>query len=179
MTINNKIEKSRFKNSMGVRFLKELFFETTSIDKTNVLYTLKNDNHEGYPSLYKIYMSYNDPTEYQFAIDNLADWEHWEKLTECNWFKEYISKWRREVEMREKSKALQRIIEESRSGSRESFNANKYLLEKKWLEKETSSRGRPSKEEIKSLAEKEMKESSSILQEQAERLGIKVSSFRN
>lgn len=167
-------DKPLFKNAMGTRFLRELFYETTNADKSNVVYTLKNEDHEGYPSLYRIYMTYEDPTEYTFAIDNLADWEHWERLLECSWFKEYVTKWRREAEIRQKSKALARVLEESRSGSKEALNANKYLLEKRWVEKDSPARGRPSKEEIKKEAEKELRDSHTSLHEQAERLGIKV-----
>lgn len=166
--------KPRFKNVMGFRFLKELFFETTSSDKTNVIYTLKADDHLGYPSFYKLYMSYEDPTEYQFAIDNLADWEHWEMLCECNWFKPYITKWRREAEIRHKSKALRRILEESRSGSKDSLAANKYLLEKRWIDKSTPSRGRPSNQEIKDQTVELLKQESSTLLQEAERLGVKI-----
>lgn len=171
------VDKTKMKNSMGTRFIRELFYETTGSDKTNVCYTLKNEDHEGYPSLYRIYMSYDDPTEYTFAIDNLCDWEHWERLLDAPWFKDYITKWRREAEIRQKSRALARVLEESRSGSREALNANKYLLEKRWIEKDSPSRGRPSKEEIKKEAERELRETSSTLHEQAERLGIKVKSF--
>jgi len=170
------IDKSKFKNSMGTRFLRELFFETTSSDKSNVLYTLKNEDHLGFLSLYRIYMSYEDPTEYSFAIDNLLDWEHWEQLTSCSWFKPYIQKWRKEAEIRQKSKALSRIMEEAESSSRDALNANKYLLEKKWIEKDTSpsARGRPSKEEIRQAASDALRSESSILRSDAERLGIKV-----
>lgn len=168
--MSNKI----FKNEMGTRFLKELFFEMTSADKSNVIYTLKNEDHNGYPSLYRIYMSYEDPTEYKFAIDNLADWEHWERLCECTWFKPYIDKWRREAEIRQKSRALSRVLEEAESGSRDALNANKYLLEKKWIEKPINQRGRPSKDEIRENAYDILKQEKYTIANEAERVGIKV-----
>lgn len=163
-----------FKNIMGTRFLKELFYETTGADKTNVVYTLKTEDHLNYPSLYKIYMSYDDPLEYQFALDNFDGWDHWEIICNTAWFKPYITKWRREAEIRQKSRALARVREEARSGSRDALNANKYLLEKRWIEKEPSTRGRPSKEEILKESELLLEKSNSKIVEDAARLGIKV-----
>lgn len=146
-------EKNRFKNDSGALLLKGIFFETQMADKSSVVYTLKDRDHEGFPSLYRLYMEANDPTEYKFATTCLDGWEHWERLSACNWFKPYIEAWRRELEVRMKSQALQRIMSEAKTNSRESFNANKYLLEKGWEPKDgQSKRGRPSKEEIKAEA---------------------------
>lgn len=160
-----------FKNKMGTKFLKELFYETTSADKSNVVYTLKNEDHLGFPSLYRLYMAYSDPTEYQFAIDNLADWDHWEQLTSCSWFKPYIQKWRREAEIKQKSYALSRVLETATSGSKDSLMANKYLLEKKWVEKDSHGRGRPTKDEILEAA-KDIATENSTIREDLLRLGV-------
>ena len=53
-----------------------------------------------------------------------------------------------------KSKALVRIRAEAKAATKESFNANKYVLEKGWEPKadQKNGRGRPSKEEIKKAA---------------------------
>lgn len=134
-----------------------MFYETTLVDKTSVVYTLKDWDHQVgdvlYPSLYLLYLKTNDPTEWRFATDHLDGWVHWEALLECNWFTPYVTRWRRELELRMKSHSLARIMAESKASSRDSFNANKYLLEKGWEPKEsTSKRGRPSKDEIKAEA---------------------------
>lgn len=137
---------------------KALFFETTLADKSTVLYTLKEKDHivDGvtYPSLHRLYLEVNDPTEYAFAVKYLDGWSHWETLCQCTWFKPYLKKWRTELELRMKSKALSRIMVESASASKNALAANRYLLEKGWepQEGQGSKRGRPTKEDIKQAA---------------------------
>lgn len=158
---------------MGYRYTKALFFEKTLADKSTCVYTLKDDDHtvdgKTYKSLYKLYMDTNDPTEWRFATTYLDGWEHWEILCECSWFKPYIERWRRELELRMKSEALARIMREGKTNSKESFQANKYLLEKGWEPKTTQKRGRPSKEEIAQEA-RTILESTSRIEEDFERL---------
>lgn len=157
---------------MNQRLLKGLFYEMTLSDKSSVVYTLKDKDHEGYPSLYRLYMETNDPTEWRFAQEHLDGWEHWEKLCEATWFKPIVARWRRELELRMKSQALSRIMSEAKTASKESFQANKYLLEKGWEPKDSQSRrGRPSKDEIAKAA-KEIATTNSRLEEDFERLQI-------
>jgi len=132
--------------------LKSLFYETTGADKSSVVYTLKDVDHEGFPSLYRLYMETMDPTEWNFANKYLESWTHWERLKECSWFKPIHERWIRELDLKIKSKALFRIMHEATTNSKESFQANKYLLEKGWEPKTTSGRGRPSKEEVNRAA---------------------------
>lgn len=164
-----------FYNAIGHFFLRELFFETTNADKTNVVYTLKKRDHTyngiTYKSLYLLYMQENDPTEYRFATKYLANWDHWLRLQECPWFKEHLESWRNELEVRMKSQALAKIMAESKAGGKEAFSASKYLLEKGWEPKNT--KGRPSKEDIKAAA-KDQLESLQRVTNDAERLGIKL-----
>jgi hypothetical protein len=141
-----------FRNEKNSRYTKGLFFEMTLPEsRSSAIYTLKDWDHEVdgvvYKSLYRLYMETNDPTEWKFATTHLDGWEHWEILCNCSWFKAYVSRWRRELELRMKSEALARIMRESKAGSRESFQASRYLLEKGWEPKD-SKRGRPSKDEI-------------------------------
>ena len=157
---------------MNQRLLKGLFYEMTLSDKSSVVYTLKDVDHEGYPSLYRLYMETNDPTEWRFAQECLDGWEHWEMLCATTWFKPYVERWRRELELRMKSEALSRIMRESKTGSKESFQANKYLLEKGWEPKDSQHRrGRPSKDEIAKAA-KEIATTDRRLEEDFERLQI-------
>jgi len=139
-----------------------MFFEMTPADKSQVLYTLKNQDHQGFLSLYRLYMETGDPTEYRFAIAYLDGWEHWKQLSECNWFKPFVEKWREELQLRLASEALNRIISEAQSDRRESFAANKYLLEKGWQPKGADKVGRPSKEAIKHQAERMVQDRSRI-----------------
>jgi len=139
---------------MGVRLTKSLFYELVESDKSSVVYTLKEEDHMGFPSLYRLYMESEDPTEYQFAVDHLDGWSHWKILQECTWFKPFLTRWREEKEVRMRSQALAKIIETSKGETRDSFQANKYLVEKGYLPKEDGEkRGRPSKEVLKRRAD--------------------------
>lgn len=167
----------QFKNASGAYLLRGLFYETTMADKSSVVYTLKDEDHEGYPSLKRLYMETDDPTEYFFATNHLGGVDHWDKLCECSWFKPYVSQWRREMELKHKALALLEIRAAAKNDThRDKFSANKYLLEKGW-EKDNSSRrkgaGRPSKQEIQEAANDIAQQSSQIM-EDYERLGIKM-----
>lgn len=154
---------SIFRIHTGQRKLRGLFFETTGADKTGVVYTLKDRDHEGYPSLYRLYMEANDPTEYTFAVACLDSWDHWEMLCACSWFKKYISRWRRELEVRAKAMALKNIQAVANSNSKEAYQANKFLVAGGWKDPDKRhGRGRPSKEEIAETAKAMAEERSAL-----------------
>lgn len=147
---------SKFKGDTGVLLTKSLFFET-SLDKSKVQYTLKDFDHTvngvTYPSLYLLYMKEGDPIEYSFAQKHLDSWSHWELLCNTTWFKPYVERWRKELELRTKSEALEKLTELAKGEGRDAAMANKYLLESGWKEKKTGpGRGRPSKEEVSNAA---------------------------
>ena len=138
-----------FRNPSGARYLKGLFYETLGSDKSTVVYTLKDHDHKGYVSLYRLYMEANDLTEYRFAMSHLDGWEHWEMLTECEWFKPVVARWRKELELRMRAEALASIIETSKASSNpNAYHANKYLLEGAWKLPGDKKAGRPTKEAI-------------------------------
>lgn len=141
---------SKFKNSSNTRYLKGLFYEQVNEDKTTVSYTLKDEDHKGFPSLYRLYMEVGDPTEYNFAVQYLDGWSHWEALTACTWFKPYVERWRRELEVKMASEALAAVRLAAKEG-KDTFAANKYLLDKGWKEK--PGKGRPNKQAIKDAAD--------------------------
>ena len=145
---------SKFHVPTGQLLYRGLFFETQGADKTTVVYTLKDRDHEGFPSLYRLYMEMDDPTEYDFAVTYLAGWDHWVKLCKCSWFKPYVKKWREELEVRTKARALRSIKDYAKSSGKEAYQANKFLVSNGWIEKKTHGRGRPSKDDIKSEAER-------------------------
>lgn len=143
---------NKFKNASGAYLTLNLFYET-SLDKTQVVYTLKERDHAGFPSLYLAYMSANDPTEYSFATTYLDGWTHWERLLKAGWFKGYVDAWRKELELRLRSEALIRIRASASSESKEAFQANKYLLNGQWKSRPEKRRaGAPSKQEIREAA---------------------------
>jgi hypothetical protein len=152
---------AKFKNEQNQYYYRGLFFETTLADKSTVVYTLKNEDHEGYPSLYRLYMETDDPTEYQFAIQHLGGWEHWQKLCKCSWFKEYIQSWRAELEVRTRSKALLALRDIAKDSTHKASAAvNRYLVDNGWKAvEEKKGRGRPSKDEVKKEADRIARES--------------------
>lgn len=142
---------------MGVRYTKQLFLETSyEIPKEDkaCVYTLKDQDHEGYPSLYRLYMACPDPTEWDFANTHLDGWAHWEQLCDTSWFRPYVDRWRKEKELKARSDALRKVREVATDHEHRSYyEANKYLLNSPWkLQEAKYSRGRPSKDEIKKAA---------------------------
>jgi hypothetical protein len=137
---------NKFKNSIGRRLLQALFFETTLADKSQVLFTLKEQDHEGYPSLYRLYMEASDPTEYQFAVSNLDGWSHWTELCAAKWFQPYVEAWRAELAVKLDSEAQARIraIAEDK-GNPNYYYANKHLLELNRKPADAKKRGRPNR----------------------------------
>lgn len=143
------IDKALFKNSNGNLILKSLFLETngTLEGRPKVVYTLRPQDHRGYPSLMKLYLEMGDPTEYQFANKHLFNWDHWQRLLDTTWFQPYILKWRKELEAKLKADALERILAKAKGEGKDSFQANKYLLEKTWTSPKKKV-GRPITEEV-------------------------------
>lgn len=147
-----------FKNPSGQLYTRRLFYElaTDVNDRSMTIYTLKDDDHlaqdgETYLSLYARYLDLADPTEFIFANTYFASYEHWRMICETEWFKAHVERYRRELELKLKSKYLvqvQRVAEDPQH--KNSFEALKYLLSTGWKEKakDKPTRGRPSKNEI-------------------------------
>lgn len=141
-----------FKADNGNWLTRGLFYETTLADKSTVVYTLKERDHEGYPSLYRLYMEASDPTEYTFATTHMGSWSHWEYLLGNKWFSEYISAWRKELEIKIRSTALASIIAAGKHpDTKVAFAANRYVLSGDWTPTK-SKRGAPTKAEIANAA---------------------------
>lgn len=156
---------SKFRDEWGRLLYSKLFYErTVPATRGKVLYTLKDQDHEGYQSLYLRYLDSNDPTEYAFATEYFESYEHWLTLTGQAWFKPFLERFRLDLETRIRSKALKAIIVESKSGSKNAFVANKYLLEKGWVEKKGNTKGAPSKLDIANAA-KDIAESAKSTEE--------------
>lgn len=139
-----------FRNATNGLYTVALFYEMVNADKSTVSYTLKNHDHEGFPSLKRLYMEAEDTTEYDFAVAHLDGWEHWQKLLQCSWFQPYIESWRKELELKLKARAYKNLMKEAGNTlSKNQFLANKYVIESydKLASREVK-RGRPSKAEV-------------------------------
>lgn len=148
---------NRFRNPVtNGRYTKALFLEESYSDKTSVLYTLKDEDHNGYISLYKRYMEMADPYEIHFAEAYFDGWEHWQMVCSASWFKPFIERWRKELHLHMKAAALATIKDlAADKSSKACFAANKLLLDGGWLTDSSKTKaGRPSKDSIKAEAEK-------------------------
>lgn len=138
----------------NVRYTKALFLEESYSDKSHVLYTLKDSDHEGYKSLYLCYIYSSDPTEINFANEYFEGWEHWQMIANASWFKPFIARWREELELRMRASALSRIQQVAEDATdKNSFAANRYILSGDWSPKQKGGVGRTTKEAIKQKAE--------------------------
>ena len=134
------------------------------------LYTLYEEDIERdgvtYPSLKKIYMSYDHipGAEWEFANEHLGGWEHWEILATSSMkqIKAAIASWRKEMEIKHKAMAIKSMIKSAKEDGAKGLSAAKYLADKGYL----SQRGRPSKEEV----ERERKLAANISSEMEEDL---------
>lgn len=140
------IDKSKLIDTMGRPLTQSLFLECGY----NVQYAVFtfNDNdktYDGriYPSLKKLYLECEDPTEYQFARKHLLGWNHWKRLNENKMLREEFDEWREELEVAMRSDAVQAIRDMTADGS--NFQAAKWLADRGW---DKRGAGRPSKAEI-------------------------------
>lgn len=160
---------SKYKDSMG-RFRTFSLFKEVNMytDNYEAVWTLHDEDKEGYPSLKKIYMRYRDPTEYKFAMDTFGSYQHWEKLCKAAFFKDTVAKWRDELSLAIKSDAIDTLITQSKSPK--GITAAKWLAEGGWTTGD-SKRGRPSKEEI----QRELKTRANLqvkIKDYAQRVGL-------
>lgn len=120
-----------------------------------------------YPSLQKIYLSYNDPTEYQFAIDVFGSWRAWKRISGSAKIAEHVNRWREEAEIRMRSEAIRALHEVATNEGPRGVGAAKYVAERGWEKRA----GRPSNEEVE--RQKRIHAGiSKALDEDAERIGI-------
>lgn len=179
-----KYEYSDLKDKMGRLRTQSLFWEYSYLhkdkeaeDNLDPLFSLKDYDivKDGitYPSLKKIYMSYDHVPgyEYEFAIDVFNSWDHWVKLTDTTTplLREEFKSWRTELEIKIKAKAIKAIMNASLDSDAKGVTAARYLADKGYA----PTRGRPSKEEV----EREKKIAAGVnkdLEADMERLGLTV-----
>lgn len=146
-------EPTEFKDSQNRYLTKGMFIEYSP----SGIFTLGREDKGDIPSLFRLYMEMEDLTEYEFANAYFEDWDHWVKVSNSFFVRNHVAKWRTELEMALKAKALRKIKELSQSRDKGSFEAQKYILSKGWIDKEIEKnrRGRPSKQEVLRAAAEE------------------------
>lgn len=140
------MDKSKLRDSRGRPLTQSLFLEV-GYNTEFAVYTLKDDDHEYegniYPSLKKLYLAHEDPTEYDFACTYLLGWQHWQRIVRNRVFSKTIEEWREELELKVRSQAVREIL--IQSASDKGFQAAKWIADKGW-DKRTA--GRPSNADI-------------------------------
>lgn len=137
------VEKEKLQDTMGRPLTQSLFLELQYSEYA--VYTLKEDDYEYkgkiYPSLKKLYLKEEDPTEYAFATKYLLGWQHWKRLCENKAIAKHIEEWREELELKLRCQAIRDMqnLCASESGN---YSAAKFLADRGW---EKRGAGRPSK----------------------------------
>lgn len=139
------MDSKKLLDSMGRPLTQSLFLEIGYSDYA--VYTLKEQDYEYrgkvYPSLKRLYLEEEDPTEYAFAEKHLLGWQHWKRLCENKQIMKHIEEWREELELKIRSQAIRDMqnLCASESGN---YSAAKFLADRGW---EKRAAGRPSKAE--------------------------------
>jgi len=136
------------KDVMGRYRTQSLFLETnnTSEDPMFTLYSSVDKKKDGktYISLRQMYLDFEDITEYEFVMTIFGEWNHWLKLTRNALIGREIREWRKELEIKLRSKAIKEIAKESDKGGASGISAAKWLAEGRWKSADRG-KGRPSK----------------------------------
>lgn len=139
------MDKSKLIDTMGRPLTQSLFLEC-GYNTQYAVFTFNDEDktYDGriYPSLKKLYLQCEDPTEYQFAKKYLLGWSHWKRLNENKMLREQFDEWREELEIAMRSEAVQAIRDMTADGS--NFQAAKWLADRGW---DKRGAGRPSKAE--------------------------------
>ncbi len=140
-----KPNKSKLKDSGGRPLTQGLFLEVGYNYETAV-YSLKDEDHETdegkvYPSLKRLYLELEDPTEYAFATQYLSGWGQWKRIINNKNLRKHVDEWREELELKLRSQAVQDIIQ--MSADEKGFQAARWLADRGWDKKGA---GRPKKD---------------------------------
>lgn len=121
-------QRKKLKSPMGKFYTDGLFYER-ALDKSNVLYTMRDYDYKGHISLYRVYLELEDPTEWEVANRCFQGTEHWNRLLKAQWFSKYVVRLRNDLELKLKSESLKYLVDEARFGGKSQFQANRYLLD--------------------------------------------------
>ncbi len=141
------MDKSKLIDTMGRPLTQSLFLEI-GYNVQYAIFTLNDEDKEyegrNYPSLKKLYLESEDPTEYKFAKKYLLGWKHWRRLNDNAILRTHFDEWREELEVAMRSEAINSIIDMTTS-DQGNFQAAKWLADRGW---DKRGAGRPSKAEI-------------------------------
>lgn len=153
-----KIKASKFRNSRNARYTRQLFVENQQVrsnDECTIepMYSLYYD-YDGIPNFRKEYVRLGDPSGYKLAELYLEDYDHWEMLMRCSWFREAKEQWDRELDAKLTAEGMDAVKTLADGGEGVSpavqLQAAKFMATKAYRDKGDAKpkRGRPSKEEV-------------------------------
>lgn len=139
------MDKSKLRDKNGRPLTQGLFLET-NYNTDHAVYTLKEEDHEYegkvYPSIKRLFLDFEDPTEYEFANEYFLGWKHWNRIKSNKLFTDHIAEWQEELDYKMRAASLKAIVDIA--VEQEHFGAHKYILEKQWKKGQA---GRPAKKE--------------------------------
>jgi hypothetical protein len=153
-----EIDVSKMKNAGGKLLTAALFWEVGALHKEHNTYTLdsRDLNKTDYagvnkvlPSIQRLYIEENDPTEYNFAVKYFYDFRHWQQIKESAWFQDTYKSMQDALAAKIASQSVQEMLElvESKKAGHQTLA---WLANKGYLEKEKV--GRPNKKAVEKQA---------------------------
>jgi len=130
-----------------------------------------NTHGDTYISARKIFMDFNDPTGYLFAIEVLGSWKHFQRLEKGKLTGPLITEWREELEAKLHAEEIQHLRAMASGEGNQAYQASKFLATKEYKEK--MAKGRPKNEDIQKAAKEEAKLSKDVKGD-LERSGIRI-----
>ncbi len=144
-------DNNPFRDSRNRLKSQSLFFEFNQTDEP-AMYTVKENDyeHEGYKyiSLKRLYMEEEDPLELLFARKHLDCYDQWLMLLNNKNVRVHIDKWREELEIQMRSKALKELYTTAMNEGSRGTTAAKTILDRGWLDKATKKEDK-TKEKVK------------------------------
>lgn len=144
-----KIDKSSMIDDKGAARTQSLFLETSYGDTENVVYTLKPRDHEYkgkvYPSIKRLFLEAEDPTEYNFAYTYFLDWDHWQQIKKNKLIASHMKGWAEELEIRARALGIRTMFDLALDGEKPNFQAAKFIADGGWDKRPA---GRPTKEAV-------------------------------
>lgn len=126
-TYDYAANKAKLCDVMGRRLTTGLFEELQDKDTAaSAVFKLSDWKKE--------YVEICDPTGYRAAMALIGDWAHWQLLANNPIFKEHLEEWKKEVETKLKSEAIEELRTQATLAT--GTSAAKYLAEKGYAKKE-------------------------------------------
>ena len=141
-----------YKDKAGRSICKSLFVESYTKGEWEQrefqpYFTLADKDIERYgitfTSLYAIYISMSDPTEYEFAMAVFGSYDHWNLLCKSKWFNKYVQSWRTDLRAKLKSEAittLKDIATNEKTPPSVALSAVRTFLKEEWLDETAKTR---------------------------------------